>query len=438
MQSRGSKPARAFRSAILCLIAAVAVASLPAVATEAGAQEEVRRPWSLRGILYPDRERIQRPGQQKAEPPPGAMPAQPRPPRATRSQPGSQPSAAKPARKAVPKPASGSPQAATARTALPPEPAPVEKAADAKVVLVVGDFIGSAAAEGLGDLFAQEAKVRIVDRTNGASGLVRDDHFDWPGRIAELIETEKPAAVVVAIGANDRQPMRIGSVREPVRSQAWAREYAARAASFASEVVGKRAPMIWLGTPSFKSSRMNADMLAFNEIYRSVAADAGLEFVEVWDGFADEDGKFVATGPDVSGRPVRLRSEDGINLTEAGKRKLAFYTEKELRRLLGLTSPPVAAAVGQPDAAPGLLPPGQAPAIERTPPISLNDPALDGGDVLLGATVGKPRAAAMTAPSVPGRVDDYAVVGRPATAPLETGAEKTSALGEPPAEADER
>ncbi|MBX3566875.1 MAG: DUF459 domain-containing protein [Rhizobiaceae bacterium] len=405
---------------------------MPGAVTDAGAQEETQRPWSLRGILYPDRERIQRPGRQRAEPPPGAMPAQPRSPQAARPQ----PSAAKPARKAVPKPASRAPQAATAKAALPPEPEPVEKAADAKVVLVVGDFIGSAAAEGLDGLFAQEAKVRIVDRTNGASGLVRDDYFDWPGRIAALIETEKPAAVVVAIGANDRQPMRIGSVREPVRSQAWAREYAARAASFASEVVGGRTPMIWLGTPSFKSNRMNADMLAFNEIYRSVAADAGLEFVEVWDGFAGEDGKFVATGPDVSGRPVRLRSEDGINLTAAGKQKLAFYTEKELRRLLGLTSPQTGVAVGQPDAASGLPPPGQVPAVERTPPISLNDPALDGGEVLLGATVGMPRAAVITAPPVPGRVDDYAVAGPPATAPLEKGAERTSALGERPAETD--
>ena len=32
----------------------------------------------------------------------------------------------------------------------------------------------------------------------------------------------------------------------------------------------------------------------------------------------------------MNGQPVRLRSDDGINLSKAGKRKVAFYAEKPL------------------------------------------------------------------------------------------------------------
>ena len=48
----------------------------------------------------------------------------------------------------------------------------------------------------------------------------------------------------------------------------------------------------------------------------------------------DEEGKFMVTGSDVNGQQVRLRSSDGVNMTEAGRRKLAFYVEKVARRHL--------------------------------------------------------------------------------------------------------
>ncbi len=52
-------------------------------------------------------------------------------------------------------------------------------------------------------------------QSNGSSGFVRDDFFNWPEQIATMVETEKPAAIVVMLGSNDRQQMRIGDDREP-------------------------------------------------------------------------------------------------------------------------------------------------------------------------------------------------------------------------------
>jgi hypothetical protein len=316
--------------------------------------------------------------------------------------------------------------------ARPRKPAIVEpeiviepKADDAKTVLVVGDFIASDLAEGLDMLFASNTRVRIADRTNNASGFVRDDHFDWPGKIGEIVAAEKPAVVVVLIGANDRQQMRIADKREPVRSEAWAREYSARAANFASAVSVSEVPLVWVGTIPFKSTKSSSDMLALNEIYARVASDVGAEFIDVWDGFADEKGAFVVTGPDISGQPARLRSSDGVNLTTAGKRKLAFYTEKTLKRLLGeagLGEPALPGAEGVPSAGLG---PGMP--TDRTMPIALTDPALDGGAELLGATVtvktpgpGPEQAPEQSAVPVPaaGRVDDFSWRGKAASTTL--------------------
>jgi hypothetical protein len=323
------------------------------------------------------------------------------------------------------------------RAAEPEVPA-VEKLADAKIVLVVGDFLASGLAEGLAEAYAENPRVKVVDRSNGSSGFVRDDFFDWPGEIAGIVEEEKPATIVVMLGSNDRQQMKVAGEREPVRSEGWTKEYTLRAEKFGKTIADGKAPFVWVGMPAFKSSKMTSDMLAFNDIYRASAEGAGAEFVDIWDGFVDENGAFVATGPDVNGQPVRLRAGDGINMTAAGKRKLAFYAEKPLNKILGETTgpDPVALAPATP-AAPGT--PNAAPA-DRTVPISLADPQLDGGTELLGAqapkkqkarTPGERLAIEGVAPeAAPGRADDFSRPRKPPVpAATPEDAETTTAIG---------
>src|SRR5690606_2405906 len=123
------------------------------------------------------------------------------------------------------------------------------------------------------------------------------------------------------IGANDRQQMDVEGERETVRSENWNREYAERASRLAKAVTARKVPLLWVGAPPFKSSKMMLDMMAFNDVYRSTATAAGGEFVDIWDGFVDEAGNYMANGPDLNGQPARLRANDGINLARPGKRK---------------------------------------------------------------------------------------------------------------------
>ncbi len=121
-----------------------------------------------------------------------------------------------------------------------------------------------------------------------------------------------------------------------MRSENWNREYAERASELAKAIAARKVPFLWVGVPSFKSSKTMLDMLAFNDIYRAAAASAGGEFVDIWDGFVDENGAYMPSGPDINGQPARLRANDGINLARPGKRKIAFYAEKPLYKVLGM------------------------------------------------------------------------------------------------------
>lgn len=329
-----------------------------------------------------------------------------------------------------------------------PAPDVVAKAADARVVLVVGDFLAAGLAEGLETAYAEIPNVRVVVRSSGSSGIVRDDHYDWPAEIGPILEAEKPAAVVVMLGANDRQEMRVGDVREPKRSDNWNKEYERRVTRLAKTITDAKIPLVWVGMPSFKNATMSSDMLAYNDIFRSATEAAGGSFVDIWDGFVDENGAFVTTGPDINGNPVRLRQgENGINLTRPGKRKVAFYAEKPLEKILGTSKPALIGALGPNGLAPQLPDGAKVPAdIERTVPISLTDPELDGGQELLGATfspgVETPRTPAEklskegVAPlPVAGRADDFGggvaskttALPRPPEPPPASG-EKTTAI----------
>ncbi|MBA3446053.1 MAG: DUF459 domain-containing protein, partial [Pseudaminobacter sp.] len=331
--------------------------------------------------------------------------------------------AARPKKRVRNKTRSGKTRSAPARQQAEPEIKAAEKLPDAKTVLVVGDFLGGGLADGLTVVFADNPRVRIADRTNGSSGFVRDDHFNWPVEIGKIIEEEKPAAIVVMLGSNDRQAMRVGQEREAPLTDKWTSEYARRTIEFGASIAGHKTPFIWVGLPAFKSTKMTSDMLAFNDLYRVAAVSAGAEFIDIWEGFVDEHGAFVATGPDINGQPVRLRGDDGINMSKAGKRKLAFYAEKPLNKILGEAGEPDVDAPALaliPPVSPGA--PAAAP-LNRTAPVFLNDPALDGGSELLGLQVqpepdvkqpAKADSGAGFAPEAePGRADNFSWPRKP-------------------------
>lgn len=311
---------------------------------------------------------------------------------------------------------------APSRSAIAPPPDPiVEKLDNARKILVVGDFLANGTADGLTASFAQAPGVVVVDRSNGSSGLVRDDFYNWPEQARSIVEEVEPSIIVVQLGSNDRQQLLVDGNREPVRSINWVAEYERRTRLLIDALGGGKTPLLWVGLPAFKSPSMTTDMVALNGVIRKQVEMANGEFIDIWDGFVDEEGKFIYTGSDINGQQVRLRGSDGINVTTAGRRKIAFYAEKSIRRLLGDAAAEGVSALDAANFPEIFMPPApgeNAAAIQRTLPVSMTDPALDGGAALLGempATAGlvrTPRDQLVLDGVLPdppeGRVDNFA------------------------------
>lgn len=225
-----------------------------------------------------------------------------------------------------------------------------------RFVVVIGDTLGALLAGGLDDALSDRADIAVIQKTRTDSGLVRNDVYDWPKAVRELLDSnQKITLAVMLIGSNDRQSIREGDqVHEPF-SERWKTLYLQRIDDIAMAFAEKRIPLLWVGAPPAQLTRLSADLIILNEMFRQRVERAGGTFVDLWGGFVDAENRYTATGPDVSGQIARLRTGDGVHFTRAGARKAAHFADVAIRRLLegappaGVIALPAAVVHAPPD-----------------------------------------------------------------------------------------
>lgn len=215
-----------------------------------------------------------------------------------------------------------------------PKETEVAKNEDARRVVVFGDAFASGLARGLERIYSEASHVAVFNETKPGSGVVRDDYHDWNAELAKYLESGRVDIAVMMIGSNDRQQMRLPEGREPVRSEKWESVYIERVDGLLKQFADKRIPVFWVGLPIMRSQSYGEDMAYLNEIYKARTSRYGAVFVETWDRFADEDGRYNASGPDVIGKIRTLRTDNGIHMTRTGYEKIAYFLDKELQPYL--------------------------------------------------------------------------------------------------------
>jgi hypothetical protein len=128
-------------------------------------------------------------------------------------------------------------------------------------------------------------------------------------------------------------------------TEKWELAYIKRIDATIAALKSAGVPVIWVGLPSQRGTKASQDSSYLNEIYRSRAEKAGITYVDIWDGFVDEAGRYSPQGPDYEGQIRRLRTNDGLYFTKFGARKLAHYVEREIERHIANRALPVALPV---------------------------------------------------------------------------------------------
>jgi hypothetical protein len=204
-------------------------------------------------------------------------------------------------------------------------------------------------------------------------------------------------------------------------TEKWEAAYIRRVDAAMAALKTAGVPVIWVGLPPQRATKVSSDSAYLNEIYRSRAEKAGITYVDVWDGFVDESGRFAQQGPDYEGQTRRLRSGDGIFFTKFGARKLAHYVEREIQRHITNRAVPVALPIPVEPGTPGAAKPGgpaQRPAVGPVIPLTASaappvEELMGGGRAPARQTTPDPVASRVLTKGEPitapiGRADDFA------------------------------
>jgi hypothetical protein len=354
-------------------------------------------------------------------------------------------------------------------------------------IVVMGDDMADWLAYGLEDVFSDTPEISVVRKNKLNSGLLHYDakgDLDWWHVARDTLAQEKVDYVVMMLGLGDRQAIRVKDLAKEAdtrttdqqakdqaakdpqakdrpakdeaekkdgqkpattdengtpaaqrnkktaapaefRSEEWEKVYSRRIDDTIAALKSKGVPVIWVGLPPLRGTRSSSDAAYLNELYRARAERAGIKYVDVWDGFVDEAGRYSNYGPDYEGQVRRLRLNDGVFFTKAGAIKLARYVEQELSRYMS-NRVPVALPSGPLEAAPSDSKPTERPLVGPVIPLTgtAKDQAKD-SDNLLGVPGSSPAlgdaiatkvlAKGETVAAPPGRADNFVWLNRSQT-----------------------
>jgi len=197
-------------------------------------------------------------------------------------------------------------------------------------VAVVGDSLANDLGNGMEDIFAKRRNVHVIKQTRFATGLVRTDYFNWNATVRNALRHGDANILVVVIGGNDHQPIRINGRRLDPLSKAWRAEYARRVGRFMDTVKHSRAKLYWVGLPDVRSEKLARGYRAMNQIYKREAARHKFTYIDIWNKFHTPDGAYSSFGKSLEGVKRRIRKEDGMHFTEPGRKLFAAYVARAI------------------------------------------------------------------------------------------------------------
>ena len=127
-------------------------------------------------------------------------------------------------------------------------------------------------------------------------------------------DDELPADVAAERVVPDKRARSLNGVYD-FREERWVELYTKKIEEMIGVLKSKGVPVLWVSLPAVRGPKATVDTLFLDALYRSAADKAGIIYVDVWDGFVDEAGRFMQKGPDFEGQIRQLRSSDGVYFT---------------------------------------------------------------------------------------------------------------------------
>jgi len=205
--------------------------------------------------------------------------------------------------------------------------------ADAPLSVFVG---GDSQAEYLGNAVTTESGFDLTVEVQHeiSTSLARPDYFNWPARLAEIVNDQAPEAVVLFIGANDHQDMADDDGNRLVEGTAeWQFEWSRRLAITFDLLEDDDRHVFWVTQPPMRDGELDSGINEINDLAAAVIADRDfVSAIDIWPLFGGESGfSERVTGP--GGDEIRARIDDGVHLTRAASSWVADMVFEDMAAL---------------------------------------------------------------------------------------------------------
>jgi uncharacterized protein len=141
----------------------------------------------------------------------------------------------------------------------------------------------------------KDAKAKPDGKPSDAKSAVKPDAVKKPDDKAADAELSPEAAdnsdglPVTALEKSTRSPNGLYEFRE----ERWVELYKKKIEEMMGVLKSKGVPVLWVGLPVVYGPKASRDTLFLDTLYRDVSGKAGITYVDVWDGFVDEAGRFL-------------------------------------------------------------------------------------------------------------------------------------------------
>jgi hypothetical protein len=198
---------------------------------------------------------------------------------------------------------------------------------------VIGDEFGEGIHSALVESLGSDPRLEIEKKPIWLSGLTRPNSVEELRDIARDVASEKPNIIVIMFGSMDRWSYRApNGLRYSVGTAEWRSIYTQRIDALIRDFKSAGSAVYWVGLPIMRRYETNESAQTQNEVFRERVYLSGVRYIDVYQGFADEQGDYSAYGPDLAGKNRLLRDGDGMHMTDAGYQKLAHFVERAIKR----------------------------------------------------------------------------------------------------------
>ena len=227
-------------------------------------------------------------------------------------------------------------------------------------ILVIGDALAGGLGAGLSRMAEPEPRFEIVNRFQEVSGIARPEVYDWVESLPKIMEGKEFKAVVVLMGANDRQSIRDGDFRLVFNTPEWTSAYKAKIDKLLDVLAAAGVKVFWVSIPPMGDAKYEADMQILAALQKQEVQGKGAVYVDLHGAFLGPDGNYTDKGPDDTGEVRKLRSRDGVTFFKQGNNRFGQLLLAEIKRVIGSNQleavPPVAPAITLPPPAVAVIP----------------------------------------------------------------------------------